>query len=287
MSNIVLVAETGSDIPADVAKRYGIYLVPMHVSFGSESLPDKTFPIEKIYKYFVETEKIPSTSASAPADFAKVFDEIHERWPEKQILYLAYSAQTTSSYQNAQLVAADLDYVTSIDTKQVSGGQGAIVIRLAEKLEANPDLTLDEAVKLANEYCEEARMSFLPDDLAYLRAGGRVSNVAYLGSRLFHIHPLIEVNNGLLVATMKFRGSLSKIAPRLVRDFASAQQLCKEKLYLLWSVGLKDEVKQAAEEQARDWGFRKIIWLQAGGVITTHSGPGAFGIVGFAKKKER
>ena len=45
MSDIVLVAETGSDIPVETAKQYGIHLVPMHVSFGTITLDDGTFPM--------------------------------------------------------------------------------------------------------------------------------------------------------------------------------------------------------------------------------------------------
>ena len=34
MPRIILVAETGSDIPPEIAKAYGICMVPMHVTFG-------------------------------------------------------------------------------------------------------------------------------------------------------------------------------------------------------------------------------------------------------------
>ena len=55
MSKFVLLAETGSDIPADIAKQYGIYPVPMHVAFGSETRDDGTFPIRDIYDFFETT----------------------------------------------------------------------------------------------------------------------------------------------------------------------------------------------------------------------------------------
>ena len=32
--NIVLLAETGSDITPEIAQKYGIYIVPMHVQMG-------------------------------------------------------------------------------------------------------------------------------------------------------------------------------------------------------------------------------------------------------------
>ncbi len=281
MSKIVLVAETGSDIPVDLAEKYGIYLVPMHVSFGKITMDDGSFPVERIGEYYSETGTLPKTSGSSPADFQKVFEEIHAKFPEKHILHLAYSAATTCSYQSAVISGSDLDYVTSIDTKQVSVGQAAIVIRLAQVLETTPDLSPEAVIEMAVKFCHQARMCFLPGDLEYLRAGGRVSNVAFLGGRLLHLHPCIEVKNGLLMAEKKYRGNLLKIVPRLIQDYSQKQQLRKEQVYFIYSIGLSMAVRAAAEIEAKACGFQKVSWIQTGCVITTHGGPGAFGIVGF------
>ena len=57
MKKIVLLAETGSDIPEEVARQYGIYLVPMHVSFEGETKDDGSFPSEEMdlsYIYFLK-----------------------------------------------------------------------------------------------------------------------------------------------------------------------------------------------------------------------------------------
>lgn len=125
---IVLVAETGSDITPALAEEYGIYLVPMHVSMGNETLDDGTFPPEDVCAYYDRTGTVPKTSASVPGDFERVFDEIHSRWPEKKILHLAYSAVTTCSYQSAVMASEGRDYVTSVDTKHVSVGQASVVL---------------------------------------------------------------------------------------------------------------------------------------------------------------
>lgn len=45
MSNIILVAETGSDITRKVAAEHGIHLVPMHVSMDETTLDDGAFPV--------------------------------------------------------------------------------------------------------------------------------------------------------------------------------------------------------------------------------------------------
>ena len=281
--NVVLVAETGADITPEQAQQYGIYIVPMHVTMGNDTLDDGSFPVTDLYAYYEKTGKLPKTSAASPEDFTSTFDEIHARFPEKHILHLAYSAQTTCSYENAVVASVGRDYVTSIDTKQVSGGQCAVVIKVAQLLQADPDMSAEQSIEMANRVINSVHMCFLPDDLEYLRAGGRVSNVACMGSRLFHIHPCIEVINGLLTVTKKLRGSLGKIAPRLIRDFSDTHAFDTEILYFLWSKGLKEEVRVIAEAAAKQYGYKKVQWIETGCVITSHGGPGAFGVVGYSK----
>ena len=125
MTPIILAAETGSDITPELVSKYGIRIVPMHVTFDNETLDDGSFPPDQIRDYSHQTGRLPKTSGSTLDDFMKIFDEIHEEQPEAQILYLAYSAVTTCSYQSAQIAAEGRDYITAIDTKQVSVGQAA------------------------------------------------------------------------------------------------------------------------------------------------------------------
>ena len=286
MKKIILLAETGSDVNAELAKEYGVEIVPMHVSFDNETMDDGTFPVEKIVEYYQATGKLPKTSGSMPEDFEIVLDRIHAEHPEAQILYLAYSSITTCSMQSGVIACEDRDYVTIVDTKQVSAGQCNVVIKMAEILNANPDMTMDEAVAAANDLIARANMCFMPDNLEFLRAGGRVSNVAFLGAKLLNLHPVIEILDGLLMATKKYRGKMNKVAAQLVTDFAEKYDLDREEtLWLISVVGFSDSVHAIVENAAKEAGFQKIRWIQAGGVITTHGGPAAFGMAGFSRKK--
>ena len=284
MSKFVLLVETGSDIPAEMAQRYGIYTVPMHVAFGEDSRDDGTFPAEDIYRYFEKTGKLTQTSGCTPTDFEVLFDELHAKHPDAHLLYLAYSSVTTCSFQSAQIAVEGREYVTAIDTKQVSVGQGMIVVEVAKLLKANPDMTLDEAVAAANEIIGRANMCFLPDNLEFLRAGGRVSNVVALVGGLLGIKPCIEILDGKLMATKKFRGKMEKVAVQMIREYADKYALDRKELWFVYTVGLSDEVRRAAEQAARDAGFAAVQWIRANGVITTHGGPAAFGMAGFTPR---
>ncbi len=284
-NKIILMAETGADIPAELAQRYGIAIVPMHVTFGDQTRDDATFPAEEICEFYDKTKTLPKTSGSTPEDFVKAFDDVHARYPDAQILYLAYSSVTTCSYQSAQIAAEGRNYITSLDTKKACAGQACIVLTMAKLLEENPQWTMKDAVAAAEDLIERGRMCFIPDELEYLRAGGRVNNAVALVGRVLGIHPLIEFLDGNLVATKKLRGKLIKIAPQLVRDYAAEHDLDREELWLIWTPYFPDDVRQAVNQTAESLGFRKITWVKSGGVITTHSGPSAFGVVGFTRKK--
>ena len=283
MSNIILVAETGSDITPELAAQLGMYLVPRHVSMGSETLDDGTFPPEDVCAYYDRTGKVPTTSGSTPYDFEKVFEEIHRVYPDKQILHMAYSAVTTCSFHSAELAAEGLSYgsqIKSIDTKHVSVGQCAAVTATAAWLKNHPEATLAEAANAALALSEATRMCFIPKNLDYLRAGGRVSNAVALVGNLLHLHPCIEIIDGKLIAGKKYRGSMAKLVPNLIREFAEKHQLDRKQLYFIRTPNMEDEVKTAAETTARELGFETVTWVKTGCVITCHGGPGAFGIVG-------
>lgn len=283
MGKIILLAETGSDIPAETARRHGIYMVPMHVSFGEETRDDGTFPAEEVVDYYKRTGKLPKTSGCVPEDFEKIYDQIHKENPEGQILYLAYSSVTTCSYQSGQIAAENRNYITSIDTKHVSVGQYVVVTTMAKLLKEHPEWGMKEALERAEEVSKRVSMCFVPDTLEFLRAGGRVSNAAALCGALLKIHPRIEILDGYLQATKKHRGNMVKLAPQLVREYIKEKDLDLEELWLISSPGLDEEVIKKAEDAALAYGAKKVSWVKTGGVITTHGGPGAFGVVGFMK----
>ena len=76
---------------------------------------------------------------------------------------------------------------------------------------------------------------------------------------------------------------MKKVVDKLIRDYANHYELRKDEVWLGHTIGISDEVKEWAENAAKECGFEKIKWIQAAGVITTHGGPAAFGFTGFAE----
>lgn len=285
MPHYILVTESGSDIHPDSAERYGVHIVPMHVNFDDATRDDDSFPPEELYESYRACGRLPKTSGCNPEDFAKAFDEIHEAYPQAKILYLAYSAVTTVSFRSAHLAAEGRDYVMMVDTKSVSSALHLVVTNVAQLLDVTPDIPEDELLAFVASQVARIRFAFIPGDLDYLRAGGRLSNAAFLGAMLLRIKPTVEVVDGLLVATKKRRGTMLKCVAQLVDDFVQREPMDLSRVNLTYSVGNGPDplIRHVVEKILTDHGAKSIEWVKSGCVIASHAGPGAFGIAALAE----
>lgn len=275
---VVIVAETGSDIQTAEARRLGIYLVPMHVIFGNENRLDGSFSPKIIEEHRRATGRPPSTSACSPADFEAVFRQARHEHPEKTILHLAYSAKTTTTFDNALEGASNVPGVLHVDTQAVSSGQGAIVREIARTVSEMPDTAAERIALAALTLSDKAHFGFVPGGLEYLHAGGRLSNAAFVGGSILRMRPIVEVVDGRLVATKRIQGSMRKAALSLIQRVAGHGNVDPQSIYLLRSPGLNPSVAAAAEAAVAELGCKNPVWYNTGGVISCHCGPGTIGI---------
>ena len=283
MGKYAIVVDSGSDIKPEAAELHGISVVPMHVTIGEETMDDGEISPLEIYGRCREMGVMPKTSACTPGDFNRVFDCVHAEQPDATILYLAYSAVTTCTYQSAQIAADGRDYVRTFDTRIASVGLGRLAVMVAEYIEQHADASVEEIFSYADSVVERVLLGFVPTDLAFLKAGGRLSNTAFLGAHLLKIKPCIEVINGEFLATKKFRGSMLKASRAFLDHMVSQGDIDYSYIGLGYSMGLSDELRSDMEAYAKDLGFKEVEWTQVGSVISCHCGPTAFGGVLFKK----
>ena len=283
MSKFVLVTESGGDLAQKYVDLYDVKIVPMHVNFGGETYDDSDLKSQDVFDYYDKNKVLPQTSGSTPGDFTKVFNEINENYPGAEIIYIAYSSVTTVSYSSARIAAEDFPNVHMVDSKNVTVGLANVVISTAEFIKENPNTTADEIIKFVEDIRERTRFVFLPQSLLYLKAGGRISNVSYLGAMLLKIYPTINLENGYLVAGTKYRGSFKTAYKKMIDDFFERFDIDKSMIRLVRVQDLSDSHMSEIEEILKEHGVENIEWFEAGSVISCHGGPGAVGLVGVEK----
>lgn len=288
MREIIITTESGNDLPQHIIDKYNIYVAPMYITMRDVCYADRSIPVQEVFDYYKETSKVPSTSAVNIQDFIDLFTKIREEHPGCVIFHLAYSAVTTCSCRNAQLAAKDFEDIYFVDTKNVSGGSTAFIAKACSIIEQRKDSVTDYQA-LADELSAmtpEVHFSFLPGNLDYLKAGGRVSNAAYLGATLLRIKPLIELKDGELIATKKYRGSTEKLVEKFLTDFVNDNDISREYLYLVTTGNLSKEAEDLMLATAKKLGFQGFELNHCGLVITCHSGPASIGVGGWSKALE-
>lgn len=280
MRRIILSTESGADLPKDLVEKYNIQVVPMHVIMDGKDYLDGELSVEDVFDYYSRTKKIPSTAATNVQEYHDLFTQIRSDFPESIIIHVGYTSKASASFQSALIAAEDFEDLYLVDTLNVTGGLGAIVLYAAKLLEEEPSIGHIQLIEKIESVVPKTRLAFLPGSLDFLRAGGRVSNLAYIGGALLKIKPCIELQEGKLVSTRKYRGNMSSVAAKLMQDYLKQYDIDRKQLYLIYSIGLDENIKRQIEQIAREAGFENISWMQAGAMISTHAGPGGFGIAG-------
>lgn len=280
MTRIILSTESGADLPKELVEKHQIQVVPMHVVMEGKDYLDGELSVEEVFDYHSRTKKIPSTAATNEHEYQALFKQIRTNFPESIIVHIGYTSKASASFQSALIAAEDFENLYLIDTLNVTGGLGAVVLYAANLLEQEPSIEPVQFIEKIEAIVPKTRLAFLPGSLDFLKAGGRVSNIAYIGGALLKIKPCIELKEGKLVSTTKYRGNMSIVAEKLMRDYLSQYTINRQQLYLIYSIGLAESIKKRMEEVAKEAGFEKVTWMQAGAMISTHAGPGGFGIAG-------
>lgn len=282
MEKIILTTESGSDVPQAMADELEIRIAPMHVILGSESYPDRSIPVADVFAFFKRTKQMPTTSAVNPQEYAVFFLKLREENPDAEIIHIAYSSKASCTYQNAKIALDDLKdrRIRLIDSETVSSGIALLLWKSAQVIKSAR--SADQAEEMIRGLIRRERVSFLPDTLEYLRAGGRVSNAAYLGTSLLRLKVLINMVDGKLVASKKYRGDMEKVSFQYLEDFVKTHSPSREAIFLFYAEGFSMSLLERLQNRCRQMGFEQVLTADIGCVISCHGGPGVMGLAAFA-----
>lgn len=284
MTQYIITTESGSDLPKEYVDRYNVQIIPMHVTMGNDTMPDGSFEVKKAFAYYDETGTLPKTSGTTPDDNLNKFTEIRAKYPDAHIIHIGYSAVTTVSFNAAHIAAEDFENIHLVDAKNVTLGLSAIVIATAQFIDENPDVTPEDIIAYVEDVRDRTRLVFLPKTLLYLKAGGRVSNLAFHGANLLKLHPTIILEDGYLVSGKKYRGSFERCINKMVTDFFNDFDIDPATVLVGGAPGVTNEQKETMFKLLADNNVSTTEWHQTGAVISSHGGPGAIGITGIIKK---
>lgn len=279
--NIKITSDSTCDLPQEVLDKYNITMIPLSVIKDGKAFTDgiNIIPAD-IFDHVASGGDLCSTAAINIGEYADYFSKYKEGYDG--LIHINISSEFSSCYQNACLAAEDLDNVRAIDSRNLSTGQGLVVIKACEL--AKTCANLDELVTELNAFTEKVEASFLLDQLKYMVKGGRCSAAAALGANLLNLKPCIEVKNGKMSVVKKYRGSYAKCLSSYVKDrLANREDIDKGTLFVT-RTPVTDECLNAVKDTVAQYNdFETTYWNEAGCTVSCHCGPGTLGVL-FVRK---
>lgn len=282
MGKIKLVADSTCDLSPELLDQYDVSIIPLCIVMGDTSCYDglETTP-EEIYQWAEANKTTPKTAAVTFEKAVEVLQPFVEEG--RDIIFFGISSEISTTCNVIRMLpdtTGDERYerIHVIDSLNLSSGIGLQILYAARLAEAGK--SADEIVKLVTERRDKVRSSFVVDTLTYLARGGRCSAVTALLANTLKVKPKIAVTDGKMDVAKKYRGSLKFAILRYAEDLKpqllSADSSCVFITHSGCSQEIIDDVWAYLAELHH---FEHIYVTRAGGVISSHCGPGTLGIL--------
>ena len=132
--NIKIISDSTCDLPKELLEKYNISIVPLTVIKDDEAFSDGvTITTDEIFAHVAAGGNLCSTAAVNVLDYQEKFAEFADKYDA--VFHINISSELSSSYQNASLAADEFDNVVAIDSRNLSPGQGLVVLKACELAE--------------------------------------------------------------------------------------------------------------------------------------------------------
>lgn len=277
---VKIISDSTCDLSPDLLEKYDISVLPLHILLGEREYCDgANITPEAIYEWSDEHNSTPKTSAPSLEMAIELIGLYVKK--KRPVICFAISEDMSTSANVMRMAARELeaeDMVTVIDSASLSTGIGLLVLHAAEMAQAGK--TVEEIQKEIEELKPKVRASFVVDTLVYLYRGGRCGGLAAMLGGALQLHPMIVVENGKMKSTKKYRGKLPKAILDYAKDLSVSMSRARTNRVFITHSGCSREVVMKVKKYLLDLDiFDEILITRAGGVISSHCGPGTLGIL--------
>ena len=279
---VKLVTDSSCDLPGDLARQWGITVVPCNIHFDDRVYKDGVdIGPDEFYDRLVASPRLPTTAQPSVNDFVEVYRPLLDEGHQVVSVHLSakFSGTLNSAFQARDTLTSgdsgatvDPERIRIVDSQLTSMPLGMVALETARAISEGADA--EAVVQAATDTIERCHCYFLLDTLEYLQKGGRIGKAsAFLGS-LLSIKPILTIRDGEAHAVERARTrvrGLQRLVD-LVRGLAPVTRLS-----VIYSTGT-DEA-EALRSRLGDLGpADDVVMARFGPVVGTYLGPGALGV---------
>lgn len=278
MSKFVVVTDSTSYIPRDVAQKHGITVAPQVLIWDNQTYRDgiDIQPTE-FYSRLKTAKSMPSTSQVSPATMQEIFQGLVEKGTSVLGIFISSKLSGTlqSAIQAKEMMGSAGEKVTLVDSQSTAMGLGFQALMAARASEAGA--SIEEAAALASSAHERTGVFFAVDTLEFLHRGGRIGGAQrFIGSAL-NLKPILAVKEGKVEGIERIR-TKSKAHERVL-ELVGEQVKGKSNVRLATlHANSADDAKGLLDRATAALSPVETLFTEVSPVVGTHAGPGTVGL---------
>ena len=283
MSKIGFLTDSCSDIPQELADKYGIEVVGFPINLdGVEYMERKDFTNDQFYQMMRDAQGVPTTAAITQLEWVDIYAKYVDAGIQ-DLVHLCINAGGSSTYNNAVKAAELLEderpghkmKIHLIDSHTYSMPYGWYLCECARKVRAGEPL--DACLREMQDKLARVEICLAAYSLKQMKKSGRVSAAAAVVGDLMGIRPIITLIDGKTKVEAKVRGD-DKVVPAMVELAKKRSEGVEDFDYMIGHTN----IPQAADlEKACRKAFGKppLITFELGGVVSANTGPDTIALV--------
>lgn len=287
---VKIIGDTTSSLPASLAQRYDIPIIPQVINFGEASyLEGVDIDHDTFMRKLRMADELPKTAAPPPELFVEVFERFASSGePILCILPSAIVSGTVRSATVARQMTMD-NGLTGLDVRiidtQLIASPVAMLLTLAAEWAAD-GLDADTIEARVRAMATRGKIYFSVGTLKYLAKGGRIGGAAALLGSVLQVKPVLTFNAGQVDTFEKVRTHKRAVA-RLKELVVTQMSQQGDGYPSIMQAGVEAEAQELADDLSAKLGLAGIPIFTMPPAIVTHGGPGVLGVGFFTGAEER
>lgn len=278
--NIALVTDSTCDLPQELIDYYQIHVVPINLNFGDNHYLDKvTIQPGQFYDLLDSHAEFPKTSQINEQAFTNLYSHLASHYDAVIAVHLTgqFSGTYGNSLKAGRRISKEFNKpVHVIDSRNLSGALGLLVLKAAQGIEAGEDV--ESIVKSLEGDLINTKIFVSVRDLKSMIRGGRVSKPKGLIASALGLNPVISMDkNGkslLFGKTFSQAASLNKIY-RHIKKISGGKSVWN---YMILHAHNPEGAHGAEEKIAEITGMKPVAVVDISPVIGMHAGNGAIAV---------
>ena len=275
---IRIITDSAADFNLSEQKQHNLTVIPLQITFGTDAYEDGITLTANIFWQRIMSGENPKTSQPSPEAFLSAFEDA--KAAGDSVVCVLLSSGLSGTVQSAMLAKdmADYDDIHIVDSMQAATAQKMLVLRACQ-LRDEGRLSACEIAEKLRSFTKRIKLYGCLDTLDYLARGGRIPQAAASLGSLVQLKVLITITEegkvGLAGKGMGLHRASAAVL-KLVAQHKIDEHFPVLPLYTHTPDNAMNFIKKLNQAgiSCEEKNAHPI-----GSTISTHIGPGVFGLV--------